>query len=105
VRLRGRDVQAQPGFVRVRAEVESLLRTMMIVNRLVASFVPFIGPGDTIDPEEPETAIDHGFAIVRWHLSGPEEGGSLNRSPASRSRLGAADGRPHRGGGDAAGAP
>ena len=44
-----------------------LLRYMLAENPRAARFVPFIGPDGTIDRAKLETALDHGFCIVRWH--------------------------------------
>lgn len=68
VRLAGRDVEARPEFVRDADEVERLLRYMMTKNRRLASFVPFVERNGVIDRAKLENAINHGFAIVRWHL-------------------------------------
>ncbi len=68
IRLRGHDVPATPEFVRDPSEVERLLRAMMSVNRRLASFVPFVGSDQQIDRVRLQTAVDHGFSIVRWHV-------------------------------------
>jgi hypothetical protein len=67
VRLRGRDIVARPEFVGDPGEIETLLRKMMAANPRVASFVPFVGPGDRIDPDKLRAGIEYGFRIVRWH--------------------------------------
>ena len=79
VRLRGRDVEAQPELVRDPDEVESLLRRMMAANPRLASFVPFIGPGAEIDRNKLDAALRHGFAIVRWHVGAGELSGGARR--------------------------
>jgi hypothetical protein len=71
VRLRGRDIVARPEFVGDPGEIEALLRKMMTANPRVASFVPFIGPGDHIDPDKLRAGIKYGFRIVRWHPTDP----------------------------------
>jgi deazaflavin-dependent oxidoreductase (nitroreductase family) len=76
VRLRGRDVQARPELVRDPDEVESLLRRMMAANPRLASFVPFIEPGAEIDRDMLDSALRHGFAIVRWRVSDPQASAS-----------------------------
>jgi hypothetical protein len=73
VRLEGRDVEARPELVRNADEVERLLRYMMTKNRRLASFVPFVERDRAIDRGKLETALSHGFAIVRWHLAAPEQ--------------------------------
>jgi hypothetical protein len=67
VRLRGSKVHLEPEFVRDADEVERLLRLMMAKNRRLASFVPFIEADGHIDRHALETALSHGFCIVRWH--------------------------------------
>jgi F420H(2)-dependent quinone reductase len=71
IRVRGRDVTARPEFVADPGEVEALLRKMMAANPRIASFVPFIGPGDHIDPDKLRAGIEYGFRIVRWRLDDP----------------------------------
>jgi deazaflavin-dependent oxidoreductase (nitroreductase family) len=68
IRLRGRDVTARPEFVRDADEVDTLLRHMMTRNPRLTSFVPFIGRDGVIDRGQLQTALDHGFCIMRWHL-------------------------------------
>jgi deazaflavin-dependent oxidoreductase (nitroreductase family) len=68
VRLRGRDVTARPEFVRDPDEVDRLLHHMMAHNPRLTSFVPFIDRAGTIDRGKLETALNHGFCLVRWHL-------------------------------------
>jgi deazaflavin-dependent oxidoreductase (nitroreductase family) len=70
VRLRGRRAVARPEFVHDIDEVERLLRHMMEHNRRLTSFVPFIERDGTIDRNKLETALNHGFCIVRWRLNG-----------------------------------
>jgi hypothetical protein len=70
VRLRGRKVRLAPEFVRDPDEVERVLRLMMSKNRRLASFVPFIGADGQIDRRGLDTALSHGFCIVRWHPRG-----------------------------------
>jgi hypothetical protein len=53
-----------------------LLRRMMQENPRLASFVPFIGPGALIDRNKLNSALRHGFAIVRWRVSDPHEAAS-----------------------------
>jgi hypothetical protein len=70
VRLRGRDVPVRPEFIRDADEVERVLRFMMARNPRLTSFVPFVERDGSIDPAKLETALAHGFAIIRWHLDG-----------------------------------
>jgi F420H(2)-dependent quinone reductase len=74
IRLRGRDVLAIPSFVTDPGEVERLLRSMMRSNPRLARFVPFIGADKQIDRHKLESAVDHGFSIVRWRLVDPRKG-------------------------------
>jgi len=66
----GRDVTATPELVRDPGEVDRLLRHMLTANPRAARFVPFIEPDGTIDRTKLETALGHGFCMVRWHLAG-----------------------------------
>jgi deazaflavin-dependent oxidoreductase (nitroreductase family) len=68
VRLRGRDVTTWPELVRDVDEVDGLLRQMMSQNQRLTSFVPFIDSDGVIDKAKMQTALEHGFCIVRWHL-------------------------------------
>src|SRR5262249_33315097 len=68
IRLAGRDVSARPQFVRDPDEVDRLLHYMMSRNPRLTSFVPFIDRNGTIDPQQLEQAIRHGFCIVRWQV-------------------------------------
>jgi hypothetical protein len=67
-RLRGRDVRLRPEFVRDSVEVDRLLHHMLARNPRLTSFVPFIDQDGTIDRGKLETALNHGFCIVRWRL-------------------------------------
>lgn len=66
-RLRGRNVHLIPELVRTPDDAESLLRRMLEVNSSLATFVPFIESDGTIEPATLETALRHGFCVVRWH--------------------------------------
>jgi hypothetical protein len=68
VRLRGHDVLARPHFVQDVGVVEGLVRKMLVRNRLMTSFVPFVKPDGQIDRGMMECAIDNGFCIVRWSV-------------------------------------
>jgi deazaflavin-dependent oxidoreductase (nitroreductase family) len=67
VHLRGRSVRLRPEFVRDADEVERLLRRMAAVNPRIASFVPLAGADGGFDRPKVQTAVAHGFAIIRWH--------------------------------------
>jgi deazaflavin-dependent oxidoreductase (nitroreductase family) len=66
--LRGRKIVARPELVRDRDEVDRLLREMIQKNPRITRFVPFVNADGTIDEAQMRNALDHGFAIVRWHL-------------------------------------
>jgi hypothetical protein len=51
-------------------EVDRLLHTMLSRNPRLTSFVPFVEREGTIDRTKLETAVSHGFCIVRWHIDG-----------------------------------
>lgn len=68
VRLRGREVLARPHFIRDVDEVERLLHTITAANPRAASFIPVIGRDGQIDRGKLQTAVDYGFAIIRWHI-------------------------------------
>jgi deazaflavin-dependent oxidoreductase (nitroreductase family) len=68
IRLRGRDVSAFPELVRDPSDVDRLLRHMAGRNKRLTSFVPFIGRDGVIDRAKMQTALDHGFCVVRWRL-------------------------------------
>jgi hypothetical protein len=71
LRLRGRDVLARPELIRDVSEVERLLRRMQSVNPRVTSFVPVCGSRGEIDHARLLTAINYGFALIRWHFDCP----------------------------------
>jgi hypothetical protein len=69
IRLLGRDVTAQPELVSDPNQVETLLEAMIEANPTVTRFVRI--PRDDygkLDRVALQTAIRHGFRIVRWHL-------------------------------------
>jgi hypothetical protein len=75
VRLRGKDRFATPQIIRTPDAVEVLLEKMTRVNPMTERFVRI--PRDAqghFDRQRLETAVKHGFAIVRWHLDGPRGG-------------------------------
>jgi hypothetical protein len=70
IRLRGRDVTARPELVRDPGEVERLLDVIVAGNPSAARFIPLPRLADgRLEPTALAAAIDHGFAIVRWHLA------------------------------------
>jgi hypothetical protein len=74
IRLRGRDVLARPELVSDIDEIERLLGVMTAANPRVSSFVAIPkGPDGRLDRARLETAVKHGFRVVRWHLDEPEE--------------------------------
>jgi F420H(2)-dependent quinone reductase len=69
IRLRGRDVLAQPELIRDLDEVERLLGVMTAANPRVSAFVGIPkGPDGRLDRTRLRTAVHYGFRIVRWHL-------------------------------------
>jgi hypothetical protein len=70
IRLRGREVSARPELVREPAEVERLLDVIVAGNPPAAKFIPLPRTAEgRLEPDALAAAIDHGFAIVRWHLA------------------------------------
>ena len=69
IRLRGRDVLAQPELVKDPAEIERLIGIMSAANPTVGAFVGIPkGPDGRLNRTRLEAAVKHGFRIVRWHL-------------------------------------
>ena len=69
IRLRGHDVFAQPELVKDPDEIERLIGIMSATNPTVGAFVGIPkGPDGRLDRPRLETAVAHGFRIVRWHL-------------------------------------
>jgi hypothetical protein len=69
IRLLGRDVNAKPELVSDPNQVETLLETMIEANPTVTRFVRIPRNDDgKLDHIALQTAIRHGFRIVRWHL-------------------------------------
>jgi len=69
IRLRGRDVLAQPELIRDPDEIERLLAVMTAANPSVSAFVGIPkGPDGRLDRGRLEIAVSYGFRIVRWHL-------------------------------------
>ena len=70
IRLRGRPVAARPELVREPGEVERLLDVIVAGNPPAARYIPLPRAADgRLEPNALAAAIDHGFAIVRWHLA------------------------------------
>jgi deazaflavin-dependent oxidoreductase (nitroreductase family) len=70
IRLRGRDVVAQPELVKDPDEIERLLAVMTAANPSVNAFVGIPkGPDGRLDRNRLEAAVNYGFRIVRWHLT------------------------------------
>jgi hypothetical protein len=71
LRLRGRTVPAHADLVSDPAEVERLLEVIAVGNPRAMRFLPIPRrPDGRLDPDVLETAIRHGFCVVRWHLDG-----------------------------------
>jgi hypothetical protein len=71
LRLRGGPVLARPELIRDVSEVERLLRRMQSVNLRITGFVPVGGSRGEIDRARLQTAINYGFALIRWHFDCP----------------------------------
>lgn len=69
IRLRGRDVLAQPELIQDPDEIERLLAVMAAANPTVSAFVGIPkGLDGRLDRGRLEAAVSYGFRIVRWHL-------------------------------------
>jgi len=69
LRLRGRTVPARADLVGDAAEVERLLEVIAVENPRAMRFLPIPRrPDGRLDPDVLDTALKHGFRIVRWHL-------------------------------------
>jgi len=69
IKLRGRDVLARPEIIGDPDEIEGLLAVMTSKNPTVSAFVGIPRDSDgRLNRSHLETAINHGFRIVRWHL-------------------------------------
>ena len=72
MRLRGRDVTARPEFIADPDQVEHLLAVMTSANPRVRNFVGIPQDADgRLDRDRLQTALHHGFRVVRWHLDPP----------------------------------
>jgi hypothetical protein len=73
IRLRGLDVWARPELIDDIGEIERLLGVMIDANPRVRSFVGIpIGSDGRLSRPDLETAVEHGFRVVRWRLDEPE---------------------------------
>jgi len=76
VQLAGGRRTLRPEIVREPGEVEVLLEVMTRANPMVGRFVGMRRERDgRFDRAALETAIAHGFVVIRWHLAGPESVG------------------------------
>jgi hypothetical protein len=72
IRLRGHDVWARPELIGDIGEIQRLLGVMIEENPRVRSFVGIpIGSDGRLSRPDLETAVEHGFRIVRWRLDEP----------------------------------
>jgi hypothetical protein len=68
VRLGGHDVMLSPELVGSLDEVQRLIQIMAETNPAVRRFIGIPQrPDGRLDGARLQTAIDHGFRIVRWH--------------------------------------
>ena len=89
IRLRGRDVLARPELIEDPGEIEHLLAVMAAANPSVNAFVGIPKRLDgRLDRGRLETAVSHGFRIVRWHLFQGSPGAILNASQRQKERAG-----------------
>ena len=71
LRLRGRDISADPELVSDVDEVGRLLQTMAAGNPAAARFTGIRrGPDGSFERAGVERAVRYGFRIVRWHPLG-----------------------------------
>jgi F420H(2)-dependent quinone reductase len=71
LRLRGRKMPARADLIGDAAEVERLLGVIAVENPRAMRFLPIPRRADgRLDPDVLDTALRHGFRIVRWHLGG-----------------------------------
>jgi hypothetical protein len=72
IRLRGRDVLARPDLVADVDEIDRLLIAMAAANPRLTRFVPIPRHEDGhFDRATLESAVAHGFRIVRWQVDPP----------------------------------
>jgi hypothetical protein len=71
LRIRGRDVMARPELVTDPEGVQQCIREIEAGNPRAGGFIPIPRQADgSLEPTSLQAAIDHGFCIVRWHLTG-----------------------------------
>jgi hypothetical protein len=93
IRLCGRDQPARPELVTDPAELERLLAVIGEKNPRAARFIPIPRrPDGRLDPDVLQTALQHGFCIVRWHRS--SEHGPVIGPPGSGPGASTSGGRP-----------
>jgi deazaflavin-dependent oxidoreductase (nitroreductase family) len=81
IRLRGRDITAQPELVRDVDQIEALLGILVARNPRSASFIriPHNAAGH-LDHDALDNAARHGFRIVRWHPADTKSAGMMAES-------------------------
>ena len=73
IRLAGHDVYARPEIVSDTDEIGRLFEAMLRVSPRVNTFARMPqAPDGQLDRAGLETAVKHGFRIVRWHLDEPD---------------------------------
>ena len=71
LRIRGRDHLARPEIVRDQQTVDALLDVIVAGNPMAGRFAGIPrGQDGRLDQRRLGQAIEHGFAVVRWHLDG-----------------------------------
>ncbi|MHB1538095.1 MAG: PNPOx family protein [Solirubrobacteraceae bacterium] len=74
IRLLGRDIRARPEIAGDLDEVQRLYGVMTAIDPMVTRFVDVPrSPDGQLDRSRLETAVHHGFRIVRWHPEEPAE--------------------------------
>ena len=74
IRLKGRDITARPQLIGEPSQVEGLLGVMAAANPMLNRFVPIPKtPEGRLDPPSLSNAIENGFRIVRWQLTGTQD--------------------------------
>jgi hypothetical protein len=69
LRIGGRDYYARPEVIRDPDAVGKLLGVVAAANPMAGRFAAIPKDSDgQFDPERLRQAVQHGFAIVRWHL-------------------------------------
>ena len=89
IRLRGRDVLAQPELIKDPDEIERLLAVMTAANPGVNAFVGIPkGLDGRLDHGRLETAVNYGFRIIRWHLLRGSQGTIVDASQSQQTKVG-----------------